>query len=306
MKVFVTGGTGFLGSHIVMQLLAQGHEVKVLARDTERVTGFKNLKGLTLVKGLITDFDCFPAWLDGMDVCIHTVLNWGESAAEMLLNDTLTSVKLFEEAAKANVKHAIFTSSTMAFGEYRDNMTEDMIRKPLDYYGAAKASTEHFLFGITHKYDMQCNIVRPGRIIGRKAVEGGKDWTYEVVSEVVKKVLANDTITVMKNDGTQLIHGGDLAKIYLEIMDSNKTREIYFGLGKYFIDKEAIARKTIEMTNSSSKIIVEKNPYEDSPKLFDVNKIERDFGLSFDTWEEIIGEIQCELKRLKSGEKTYE
>ncbi len=295
MKIFVTGGTGFLGSHIVMQLLDQGHEVTVLARDLNRVTGFKGLKGLNLVKGLITDFEKFQDWLKGQDVLIHTVLNWGESASEMILNDMLPAVKLFETAAQVGVQQGIFTSSTMALGEYRHDMHEEMPKKPLDFYGADKASIENFLFGISRKYPMRCNIVRPGRIIGRRAVENGKDWTFEAVPQLVGLVKADKEIRVMKNDGTQLIYGGDLAKIFVALVNSDKNREIYFGVGKNFIDKEAIARKILELTNSKNKIIVEENPYEDRPKMFDAGKIERDFGFSFDTWPEIIEEIKNEI-----------
>ncbi|MEI6602934.1 MAG: NAD(P)-dependent oxidoreductase [Clostridia bacterium] len=295
MRVFVTGGTGFLGSHIVMQLLRDGHEVTVLARDLERVTGFKDLKGLTLVKGLITDFSRFPGWLEGQDCVIHTVLNWGESASDMLLNDTLTSVKLFEEAARAKVKQGIFTSSTMALGEYRHDMHEEMPNKPLDYYGAGKASTEAFLFGISRMTEMRCNIVRPGRIIGRKAVEGGKDWSFAPVKDFVEKAKRNEDICVVRNDGTQFIDGRDLAKIYLALLTADKNREIYFGVGKRFIDHEMIARKIVALTSSQSHIKIDENPYEDRPKMFDVSKIEKDFGFAFDTWDEIVEEMECLL-----------
>lgn len=292
LKVFITGGTGFLGSHIVMQLLAAGHEVTILAREPERVTGFQNLPRLRFVKGLITDYDIIADCLKGQDACIHTVLNWGDTASEILLSDTLPAVKLFEMAAELGVKQCIFTSSTAALGEYRHSMHEEMKSKPVDHYGAAKAATENFMLGLTYKYPIRCNIVRPGRIIGRSLVNGGKDWTFPAVPELVGMARRNETITVMKNDGTQLISGYDLARIYLAILLSTKNREIYFGLGKHFIDREAIARKAVELLGSKSEIVVTPNPFEESPKLFELSKIEQHFGFVFDTWPEILGEIE--------------
>ena len=61
------------------------------------------------------------------------------------------------------------------------------------------------------------------------------------------------------------------------------NRGIYFGLSQNFTTWEAIARKTIEITGSKSRIVVEDKGYGDQPYLFDLGKIQREFGLAFDS-----------------------
>ena len=119
MKIFMTGGMGFIGSYIVKMLIDNGHEVTVLARNPDKVPAFKNLPGVNILKGGLADFDLIEKKLPGHDACIHNALGWGDTAVEMLKNDTLCSVFIFEKAAASGVKQLIYTSSTAALGDFR-------------------------------------------------------------------------------------------------------------------------------------------------------------------------------------------
>ena len=88
-------------------------------------------------------------------------------------------------------------------------------------------------------------------------------------------------ITLTKNDGTQFIHAADLAKIFRAVLESNKRNEIYFGLGSKFITWESIAQTASEITSKPIMLKLEDKGYPDEPSLFDVSKIEKDFGLKF-------------------------
>jgi len=299
MRVFLTGGTGYTGSFIVKLLVEAGHEVRILAREPRRVTGLLSLPKVEIVEGVIEDREIVAECVKGRDAVIHTALNEGKTAVEMLRNDSETSLFLFESAAQAGCTRAIFTSTTMALGDYRPDMTEEMKTRPFNFYGAAKASVENFMFAFSKVYGMKCNVIRPGSIVGRPALQGGKDRTPGNIEKWVKMALKNEVFTVVRNDGTQSIFGGDLARIYLAILDSHADRQIYFGLGARFIDSLQIVEEIIKQTGSKSTVSVERNPHEDSPKMFDVTKIKRDFGFVFDAWPEYVGMISDTVARCK-------
>ena len=105
MKVFLTGGMGFIGSYIAVELLANGDEVTILARNPQKVRRFLDTPGINVLEGGLDDLGIIAKALDGMDACIHNALYWGDSPTKMLLNDTRASVGVFEAAAKAGVKH---------------------------------------------------------------------------------------------------------------------------------------------------------------------------------------------------------
>ena len=113
MKILLTGGTGFIGSHVLMQLLLDGHEVTVLARNPEKIPALKNVKNVRILNISLNDFNAIPQALEGQDAVIHIALCMtGSSAYEVLMSDTAATVFLSTEAAKAGVKRFIYTSST--------------------------------------------------------------------------------------------------------------------------------------------------------------------------------------------------
>lgn len=286
MKIFVTGGTGFIGSHVVMMLVEQGHEVSVLARNPDKIPAFHNILNIKLIEGDCLDREKVSTCVKGMDAVIHLALCWGESATKMLLNDTLQSVSLFEAAANEGVKHFIYTSSTAAFGDYKPIMTEDMLSDSIDFYCATKASSERFLLATSYQTEMRCNIIRPGYTFGRPVMDGAPVNPY-VVKDIIDSAKKDEEIEIMKNIGTQVISAKDIVRIYSAILNTDVNRQIYFALGKTFIKTEDIAQKIITRMKSKSKIILTENIYGEKPRLFAPLKVERDFGLSFEGWEEV-------------------
>jgi UDP-glucose 4-epimerase len=281
MKVFLTGGMGFIGSYIAVELLAKGDEVTILARDPNKIPRFLETPGISVAKGGLDDLDVIREALEGKDACIHNALYWGDTPTKMLLNDTRASVSVFEAAAEAGVKHLIYTSSTAAIGPFKPHMEEGMHISPSDYYGATKASTEAFLSAFSYRTEMRCNTVRPGYTIGNPVVEGAPIFSDTRFKTIVHAATHGEDIFVTKNDGTQFVWAGDLAKIYSSVLHSDVNRQIYFGLAQDFASWEQIARDAVALAGSSSKVVVEDKGYSDTPNLFDLGKIEREFGLSF-------------------------
>ena len=296
MRVFVTGGTGFIGSYFAMMLLQRGHEVTILARNPDKVPALRELDRVTLVGGYMADFETIEGALPGHEACVHVALCWGESAYDMLMNDTRTSVFLCEKAAEVGVEHFVYTSSTAALGAFRPTMTEDMQSWPVDYYCATKRATEQFLLAVTHKHAMRCNVVRPGYTFGNPVVEGGSIEGDKRFRDICAKAKKGEKIVLGAGDGTQFIWAGDLAEIYGAVLDSDRNREIYHGLSVPFVSWGEIAGMAVEICGSDSTIELTGEAGE--PYLFDLSKIRDHFGLAFDPRDRLREHVEYLLSQV--------
>lgn len=292
MNILITGGTGFIGSYVVSELVNGGHKVTVLARNPSKVKGFTSNSSIKIIEGTLYDNDIIQKALCGKDACIHIALGWGNTPVEMLEKDTKPSLFIFETAAKLGVKNLIYTSSTAAVGELREVMGESTHTRPVDFYGATKASTEAYLLSMSHTYNIRCNIIRPGYTFGNPVVDGAPMQPDSRFRDIVKSAKANEPINLVKNDGTQFIWAGDLAKLYSSLLESNLNRRIFFGLSTQFVTWEEVARYAVEYTGSKSKVIIEDKGWEKAAYMFDVSGMEKEFGLKFTAFDRIKEHIE--------------
>jgi UDP-glucose 4-epimerase len=280
MNIFLTGGTGFIGSYVAKALLDAGHTVSVLARNPQKLPALAELPGIHIIKGTLSDFSIIKQNLHGKDAAVHVALGWGDTAVDMLNNDTLPSVFIMEQAAEAEVKHFIYTSSTAAFGELPDHVDEDTKTRPIDFYGATKAAAENYLLALAGQYPMRCNIIRPGYTFGNPVISGATTQPDRRFHDIVKISLQNEDIEVIRYDGTQFIYAGDLATLFTAVLDSTVNKQIYLGLGTEFITWEEIARTVVAITGSKSRILVVDKDYNKEPRYYLVDKIKKHFKLS--------------------------
>lgn len=287
MKIFLTGGTGFIGSWVVKRLLEKGHEVTILARNSDKIPVLKRASGVKLIDGGFKNREGIENGLKGQDACVHIALGWGDTPIDMIANDTAFTVYLLEKAQNAGVEQFIYTSSTAALGEMRPLMTPDSVCRPVDLYGATKAASEAYLLGFAHKSNIRCNIIRPGYTFGNPAFEGGTTQPDRRFHKIVENALNNKPIELIKYDGTQFIHAGDLALVYLKLLESKENRSVMHGLSRNFVSWETVAKHAIELTGSKSSIVIEDKGWGADPAIFDVSFIKEKWGLDFDPTERI-------------------
>ncbi|VGO15072.1 3 beta-hydroxysteroid dehydrogenase/Delta 5--_4-isomerase [Pontiella desulfatans] len=296
MKVFIVGGTGLLGSHITTQLLEKGHEVTLFSRHADAIPAYRTMSGVQLVNGSYYDEEALKKALPGHDACINIVLTWGDSARTMLDNDTRPCVMLMELAAQVGIKSFVFVSSTAALGEYRRDMDEGMISKPMeppfDFYCASKRATELFLLAQTYRCDMRCNIVRPGAFFGRPAVKGVRMHGNDIFTKLARSIRDNEPVEIVENTGTQYLAVQDLACVVNACLYGSMNREIYFVLSKIWYTHEQIAKAAIRIAGSKCDLVLLPNPEKDEPKLYKLDKIKNHFGFEFDAWPEIQGTLE--------------
>ena len=299
MNIFLTGGTGFIGSYVALELAEKGHRITILARNPAKVPALAKNPQIEIVPGNITDQQILEELATGKDACIHVALNYTRQLGwQVLLDDTLPTVYLSDAAAQADVKHFIYTSSTavndslyMGGGELPEERikiaTTATKQRPATFYGATKAAGENYLMAQSYRSKMRVNIIRPGYTFGNPAVPGGSTQGDSRFRDIVQKAVRNLPITVTKNDGTQFIFAGDLAKLYSAVLESDVNRKTYYGLGKKFISWHEVALEAVRRSGSRSEVILEDKGWSDDGLVWDVSDMKKDFGLEFDARQRI-------------------
>ena len=302
MRVFITGGTGFIGHYVARELLQSGHEVVILTRHPDKIPSLANHSKVKILVGTIYDAATISKGLEGCDACIHIALGWGETPLSMLENDTRATVLILQAASKAGCKKFIYTSSTAAMGKFRSVMNENVINLPIDLYGATKAAGEAYVLGFRGT-SMKRNIIRPGYTFGNPAFgEDGVTQPDKRFALMAQAIVNNGEIHLIKNDGTQFISAADQAKLFHRVLDSDFNEEIYLGLSTNWISWRSIAERmftlyeSIAHKKSSAKIVEQDLGGSVHPMLFSVEKIASVFGLSFDAKSEMDKHIEWQLK----------
>ncbi|MGE5644766.1 MAG: NAD-dependent epimerase/dehydratase family protein [Acidobacteriota bacterium] len=233
----VTGGAGFMGSHVARRLLNTGHDVVVI---DDLSGGFVDNvpQGATFVKGSVLDH----ALLGGLfrehkfDYVYHLAAYAAEGLSHFIKrfnyqNNLIGSVNLINEAVNNNVKCFVFTSSIAVYGAGQTPMTEDMIPVPEDSYGIAKLAVEQEL-RVTHEmFGLDYVIFRPHNVYGENQNIG--DRYRNVVGIFMNQMLKGEPMTIF-GDGTQkraFSHVNDVAPLIADSVNILSARNQIFNVG---------------------------------------------------------------------------
>jgi len=237
MSVLVTGGAGFIGSHVVDELISFGENVIVL---DDLSGGFKenvNNKAL-FIEGDICDYELIKKIFN--ENRIEYVFHLAAYAAEGLShfikrfnynNNLIGSVNLINQSVINKVKCFVFTSSIAVYGKNQLPMTEDTVPMPEDSYGIAKYAVElelecsHKMFGLNYI------IFRPHNVYGERQNIGDK--YRNVIGIFMNQILQNKPLTVF-GDGEQsraFSYIGDVAPIIAKSIRINEAYNDVFNVG---------------------------------------------------------------------------
>jgi len=148
MKVVVTGGTGFVGSHTVGALVRQGHEVRVLARRPEMVARVLAPLGVTAeaVRGDVTDPESVAAAFDGCDAVIHAAARIGVSTGTGQVDDVNVegTRAVLTQAVRLDMDPIVYTSTISMYlpSQLPVITPQSPMAKPLSRYAASKHKAE--------------------------------------------------------------------------------------------------------------------------------------------------------------------
>ena len=220
MNIFVTGGAGFIGSHLVRHLLAEGNTVTALDNLS---TGLReNLpadKNLTFIEADVNSEILETTVMSGhFDAIVHLA---GQTMVNISIDDpvndaeqnVLNTVRLLEAARKGNVKRIVFASTAAAYGNVAESelpIRESRALEPMSFYGLSKITVEKYLDMYQQVFGLDYVVLRFANVYGERQGDGGEGG---VISIFTKRIAAGQDITIF-GDGEQtrdFVYAGDIA-----------------------------------------------------------------------------------------------
>ena len=275
-RVFVTGGTGFVGAHVVRALSEADCRVTVLARDPRHATALGALPGVTLLPGDLEDPAPWSAALAAHEACVHLALIWGDASDDLKLADLHACVRLFTLAAESGVEHLIYTSSTAAHRPWRPSMDAREALRSADWYGATKASGEAFLSAVCHQHAMRGNVLRPGTVVGGPAMPGAPVRIDRRIAAMIDDARRGEPLRVAARDGRQFIGASDLARLYVALLARDGNHERFVAVDPEVIPWRDVAAQVVEQVGTGGLVVDEGDAT--TPAVFDVRDTERNLG----------------------------
>ena len=276
MRILVTGGAGFIGSHLCERLINDGYSVTVIDNfSTGRASNLANLKSVdkfTLVEGSILDSSILNPLIHDADYVFHLAAAVGVfNIVKNSLNSLLTNIRGTEnvlETAHSTKTPVFLTSSSEVYGKnISDSLKESddrILGSPVTLrwsYSEAKAIDESLAYAYFVEKQLETRIVRLFNTVGPRQL-GAYGM---VVPRFVTAALANEPITIY-GDGNQtrcFAHVYDVVDAVIAIAFANNTIGKVINIGNnYEISINNLAKMITEEIGSRSKIVY--IPYEEA------------------------------------------
>lgn len=203
MKSLITGGAGFIGSHVARHCLSLKQDVVVL---DDLSGGFQDHvpSGATFVRGSITDHDLVAQLFSHyhFDHVYHLAAYAAEGLSHFIRrfnynNNLIGSVNLINEAVKHEVRCFVFTSSIAVYGANQLPMTEELTPQPEDPYGIAKYAVELDLRTAHEMFGLNYIIFRPHNVYGENQNIG--DRYRNVIGIFMNQIMQGQPMTIFGN-----------------------------------------------------------------------------------------------------------
>ena len=237
-KILVTGGAGFIGSHVATELFGRGHQVTVL---DDLSGGFLDnlVEGITVIQGSITDVALVNSLFEQtqFEYVYHLAAYAAEGLSHFIKrfnynNNLIGSVNLINASVNTGVKCFVFTSSIAVYGASPHlPMTEETLACPEDSYGIAKLAVEQELSVSHEMFKLDYVIFRPHNVYGEKQNIGDK--YRNVVGIFMNQILQNKPMTVF-GDGTQtraFSYIGDIVPVMADAIEVRAAYNQIFNIG---------------------------------------------------------------------------
>ena len=319
MRFLITGGAGFIGSHLTDRLLAEGHEVAVIDDlSTGRMENLTDAMGsprFRFVRGRVETAPELAGLVAGAEVVVHLAAAVGvdlvvKSPVHTIETNLKATEAVFEHAAKSGAR-VIAASTSEVYGKANNptfKETDDLVIGPPTHfrwsYAASKAMDEFLAFAFRKEKGLKATIVRFFNTVGPRQVgEYGM-----VIPRFMEQALAGKPIRVF-GDGEQsrcFCHVHDTVRAVTALAADPATEGEIFNIGSPApVSINELAQRIIKLTGSTSAI--EHIPYDKAyapgfedmlRRVPDIHKIRR-----FTGWEpqkpldEIIRDVAAHMKK---------
>jgi UDP-glucose 4-epimerase len=318
MKTLITGGVGFIGSHLAQRLSSNDQQIVVLddlsASKEDNLTSFKENKNISIAEGSILDKELVTKLMKDVTHCYHLAASLG---VEKINKDPIASLEInlkgselvLNAAANAGVRTLLASSSEvygknplMPLSEDSDRVlgTPEVARWS---YSEAKAMDELHAFQLHKNKSFPVTIARFFNTVGPR-----QSGSYGMVLPRFVKAALNNQPLIVYGDGTQsrtFCSVTDVVEALILLMDNPKSIGHAFNIGSTNeISISELAKKVVELTNSTSEINYKKhsevfgdNFEEPKRRVPDISKIKDFVGWQpSKSLEEVILEIANDLR----------
>jgi len=264
--IFITGGAGFIGTHLT-QCLADKNKIVIydnFHRDALSKSSIFSHKNVEIIKGDILNLDLLKKSLPKADYIIHLAAIAG---IDSVIKDPVKTIEInaigtyyMLEAAKElkSLKRFLYFSTSEIFGAKAYRVKEDddavlgKVGEPRWVYATGKYFSEHMIAAYSKKYKLPYTILRPFNIYGPQQVGEG------AIQVFIKKALKNENIKI-SGDGGQIrtwTYVDDLLESVFLSLSKDKAKNQIFNIAnaESQITILNLARKIINLTHSKSKI----------------------------------------------------
>ena len=269
MRILVTGGTGFIGSHLCERLIRDGHHVTVIddfsTGRTYNLLNLASLESFKLVEGSILDTSILNPLVGDADYVFHLaaavgVFNIVNNPLASLLTNIRGTENVLESAHSSNTP-VFLTSSSEVYGKnFSDSLKESddrILGSPVTLrwsYSEAKAIDESLAYAYFIEKHLETRIVRFFNTVGPRQL-GAYGM---VVPRFVKAALSNEPMTIY-GDGNQtrcFAHVYDVVDAVIAVAFAKNTIGKVINIGNNFeISINDLAKKIINETDSKSEIV---------------------------------------------------
>lgn len=267
VKILVTGGAGFIGSHIVERLLKEGHEVVVVdnldsyydvkVKETN-VEIFKNNPDYTFVNGDIFDKKLMKELIGNVDAIFHLAAQAGVRASianprKTFEVNTIGTFTLLEMCLDTDIKKFVNSSSSSVYGKVKYlPFDEEHPTNPISPYGVSKLAAEHYCRVFYEVYGLNTVNLRYFTVYGPRMRPD------LAISIFTRNALRNEPIEIF-GDGTytrDFTYIDNIVDLNIKVLKNNSVNGETFNVGTgEQITVSGLAKKIIELTGSSSKVI---------------------------------------------------
>lgn len=264
-KILITGGLGFIGSHLAEKLLTEEEDVELYLFDNKFRGEVRNLPpevqaddAVEIVRGDIRDRDVLQDAMEGCDyvyhlaaVCLNRSMQYPD---ESLSVNLIGSNNVFQIAAELDVNKLLFASSASIYGNQDIPMSESDLAAPQSPYGTAKLAGENLLNYYNNHHDLDYTAFRFFNVYGPR--QSTDAYYTSVINVFIKRLL---------DEKSPEIHGSGEQKMdFIHVKDI--ARGLYYGMKRDFTGVVNLGSGDMTSIEELAKILIDISAVDGEPK----------------------------------------
>ncbi len=234
MKILVTGGAGFIGSHVVRKLMNDGDEPVAVDNLSSGLRENLSEEARLIVMDVLDESIMELFQKERFDAVVHLA---GQTMVDTSLHkpdydareNIIGGIRIMEACRQTNVKRIIFSSSAAVYGDVAEDdlpVRESQSPAPMSFYGLSKLTIEHYMELYHRIYGLDYVVLRFSNVFGERQGDGGEGG---VISIFAKQVAKGKPITIF-GDGEQtrdFIYAGDVASGVAAALHTESVNTVY-------------------------------------------------------------------------------